>query len=197
MTFAAALLGLLLGQSLAGGGLAAPERAPVTAPGLAPGSDRRVVQAQRSPPAAASLEVRPGTELAKLVAELGAGRPLVLHFWATWCAACRDEFPRLRPLLLGLDKRGVAAALVSIDDPTTRAGAPAMLDRYRLRKLRSLVLDAPDPAPVAAALGERQWDGSLPATFVFDRHGAKVKAFLGPADPGMLDAAVDAAQRVR
>ena len=136
--------------------------------------------------------MRTASDAAKLVAELGAGRPLVLHFWATWCGACRGEFEALRPLLLGLESRGVAAALVSVDDATTRAGAPAMLAWLRLGRLRALVLDAPDPGPIAAALGEPRWDGTLPATFVFDVHGGMVKSFLGTADPGLLEATVQA-----
>ena len=190
------LLAPALALALPGGLLcallgAAPLRAVPDASAAAP-ADRTASKhlARRS---LAALPVRPASEAAKLVADLGAGRPLVLHFWATWCAACRDEFPRLRPLLLGLEGRGVAVALVSIDDAATRAAAPAMLARLRLAKLRALVLDAPDPGPIAAALAEPGWDGTLPATFVYDAHGAKVRSFLGSADPGMLDAAVQAA----
>ena len=39
------------------------------------------------------LEIEsPGGEVREA---LGPGRPRLLHFWATWCAPCRDELPAL------------------------------------------------------------------------------------------------------
>jgi peroxiredoxin len=52
------------------------------------------------------------------------------------------------------------------------------------------VLDAPDPAPVARALGEPKWDGTLPATFVFDARGKKVAAFLGTTTRAQIEKAL-------
>ena len=28
-----------------------------------------------------------------------AGKPIILHFWATWCAPCVEEFPRLLAII--------------------------------------------------------------------------------------------------
>src|SRR5438477_7409082 len=62
-------------------------------------------------------QVRPVSEASSLAREAGHGRPAVLHFWATWCDACRDEFPRIRKLLNQLPARNVGVLLVSIDRP--------------------------------------------------------------------------------
>src|SRR5438105_394875 len=110
---------------------------------------------------AAGLQVRPVAELPKLV---GHGKPAVLHFWATWCDACRDEFPALRARLLKLSTRGVKVELVSIDRPEDREKAEQMLRDYRLAGLPAVLIDAPDPDPVASAVGEPKWEGTLPAT---------------------------------
>lgn len=123
-------------------------------------------------------------DAAKLVPH---GKPAVLHFWATWCGACRQEFPRLRPELLKLHARGVAVSLVSIDSPEDRGKAEEMLQQYKLSALPAVLLQAPDPDPVAKALGVSDWDGVLPATFVYDAAGKLVKAFIGQADPAALD----------
>ena|SRR5438128_6133704 len=136
-----------------------------------------------------SMPVRPVADAPGLVAELGHGKPLVLHFFASWCEACREEFPRLRSLLLELPARDVSVVLVSIDRPADREKAEAMLRRYRLSKLPSLLLDAPEPDPVAKAVGEPKWDGTLPATFVYDASGKLVRSFLGRADPAEVRAA--------
>jgi len=45
-----------------------------------------------------------------------AGKPVVLNFWASWCTACRDEFPLFRQelarggsdyVMLGVDNRDI------------------------------------------------------------------------------------------
>jgi thiol-disulfide isomerase/thioredoxin len=142
---------------------------------------------------AAPLPVRPVADAPQLVAELGQGKPLVLHFFASWCGACREEFPRLRKPLLGLPSRGVRVALVSIDRPEDERAAAKMLSDYALTGLPALLLDAPEPDPVAKAMGDPKWDGTLPATFVFDGAGKLVKSFRGIASPKALESAVQQA----
>jgi thiol-disulfide isomerase/thioredoxin len=138
----------------------------------------------------AALPVRPIADARKLVAELGHGKPLVLHFWATWCVACRTEFPRLRAGFLALPGRGVEVALVTIDRPDDRAKAEEMLRHFHLATLPALLLDAPSPDPVAQVVGEPKWDGTLPATFVFDAHGKLAHSFIGVTDPVKLEAEI-------
>jgi thiol:disulfide interchange protein DsbD len=152
-----------------------------------------VASASSTTPQAKALPVRPASDLAQVIREQGDGRPLVLHFWATWCVACVDEFRRLAPALNALPARGFRVALVSVDEPDTRARAPEMLARFGLGGLPALVLDAPSPEPVARALGEPKFNGVLPATFLFDRRGKKTRAFLGSASAEALEAAVRAA----
>jgi len=146
---------------------------------------------------AATLPVLPAADASKLVADVAGkpARPVVLHFWATWCEACRDEFPSIRRELLALPGRGVGVLLVSIDRPDHRAQARRMLGEYKLLSLPAVLLDAPEPDPVARAIGEPTWDGTLPATFVFDGNGKLSKSFVGRADPAALAAAVRAVKR--
>ena len=146
---------------------------------------------------AATLPVLPASDASKLVADVAGkpARPVVLHFWATWCEACRDEFPSIRRELLALPGRGVGVLLVSIDRPDHRAQARRMLREYKLLSLPAVLLDAPEPDPVARAIGEPTWDGTLPATFVFDGNGKLSKSFVGRADPAALAAAVRVVKR--
>ena len=44
--------------------------------------------------------------------------------------------------------------------------------------------------PVAKAVGDKKWDGTLPATFVFDGAGKLRKSFRGLTTPAALEAAV-------
>jgi thiol-disulfide isomerase/thioredoxin len=136
------------------------------------------------------IPVRPVSDVALLPLEIGQGRPAVLHFWATWCDACREEFPRLRKLLNALPGRGVAVLLVSIDRPEKLDEVKRQLRHYGVEKLPAVVLDAPEPDPVATAIGEPSWDGTLPSTFVFDAKGRLRKSFLGTTAPASLARAV-------
>jgi len=147
--------------------------------------------------AAAAMPVLQATQAPQLVAEAAGkeARPAVLHFWATWCEACRDEFPALRPGLLKVPARGVGVLLVSIDQPGDRQKAQQMLAHYRLQALPAVLLDAPDPDPVLRAMGEPKWDGTLPATFVFDATGKLRKSFVGRAEPAALEAAIRSVTR--
>jgi cytochrome c biogenesis protein CcmG/thiol:disulfide interchange protein DsbE len=147
--------------------------------------------------AAAAMPVLQAGQAPQLVAEAAGkeARPAVLHFWATWCEACRDEFPALRPGLLKLPARGVGVLLVSIDPPGDRQKAQQMLAHYRLQALPAVLLDAPDPEPVLRAVGEPKWDGTLPATFVFDAEGKLRKSFVGRADPAALETAIRSVTR--
>ena len=85
--------------------------------------------------------------------------------------------------------------LVSIDRPEDRERAEQMLAEYKLRAVKAVLLDAPNPQPVARAVGEPSWDGTLPATFVFDARRKLRKSFIGRADPAALRAAVRAVTR--
>jgi peroxiredoxin len=146
---------------------------------------------------AATLHVVPVSK-AKALVSIASGHkrmPTVLHFWATWCTACREEFPALRPQLTRLPSQGVGVLLVSIDRPDDRKKAEEMLVQYRLDRAHAILLDAPRPDPVARAMGEPKWDGTLPATFVFDANRKLRKSFIGRAAPKELRAAVREAAR--
>jgi len=142
-------------------------------------------------PTAPRVTERPASAAAGLALEVGQGKPTVLHFWATWCGACRDEFPRLRKELLALEARGIAVALVSIDAPRDLDKVKRDLVRFRVSALQCILLDAPDPEVVARALGDEKFDGTLPSTVLFDGKGKRVQSFIGQTDPKALRAAVE------
>ena len=62
-----------------------------------------------------SLEIHGGGK-ARLSEQLERG-PLILDFWATWCAPCKRAFPRYQELVRKYREHGVELWAVSQDDP--------------------------------------------------------------------------------
>lgn len=46
-----------------------------------------------------------------------AGKTLLINFWATWCAPCREEIPLLEAAQAKYASRGLQVIGVAIDDP--------------------------------------------------------------------------------
>lgn len=55
------------------------------------------------------------------------GRTVVVNFWATWCAPCREELPRVSQLALAYAGKPVSFVFISIDDKKGQAKIPAAL----------------------------------------------------------------------
>jgi peroxiredoxin len=98
------------------------------------------------------------------------GKPMLINFWATWCAPCRDEMPAMERLYLKHRERGFMLLAVSVD--TDAALVKPFLEKYRLTF--PVALDA--KMDLANTYGVR----ALPASFLIDRNGYLTALALGP-----------------
>lgn len=115
------------------------------------------------------------------------GKTLLLNFWATWCAPCRQELPHLARLARELEGSGVVLLLVSVDEhleavaslagelegqgPMGRASAAL------LRGRPSSVLSLWDPGErLASSYGTSRF----PETYLIGPDGALHFRFIGP-----------------
>lgn len=105
------------------------------------------------------------------------GQIRVLHFWATWCGACKKDLPNVRLLAKGLDAAGVPLIGVSLDSPD-KADAVAAYVRDQRLDFPNAILDSPDPTPIVNRL-DPAWDADLPATFLVAKSGKTLQAYLG------------------
>jgi thiol-disulfide isomerase/thioredoxin len=117
------------------------------------------------------------------------GRILLVDFWATWCAPCREEMPKLVALAGAQKRNGVDLVTISCDEPeqemaagqfVTRQGAPAP---HYIRRAKN------DDDFINAI--DTKWSGALPAVFIFDRSGKQVQSFVGETDPKLVETAVN------
>ena len=100
------------------------------------------------------------------------GRPLVLNFWATWCAPCVREMPTLDRFRRQYAARGWQVVGLAID----RADA---VKEFLARTPVGfpVALAGLDGAELARQLGNDR--GGLPFTAVFDASGRQVERHLG------------------
>jgi cytochrome c biogenesis protein CcmG, thiol:disulfide interchange protein DsbE len=115
------------------------------------------------------------------------GKAVVLNFWASWCGPCKDEAPHLEQVWRRHKSRGLV--VVGLDAKDFRDDARRFAERFGLTF--PLVYDGPgdatDPYGVTG----------FPETFVIDREGRVVEAFVGAVngeeDRARLQAAIDEA----
>lgn len=100
------------------------------------------------------------------------GKVLVVNFWATWCAPCRDELPSLERLREALRGRPFEVLAVNVNEGEARV--QRFLTEIPLRL--PVLLDRHGDTP-------RAWKvRGLPATFLLDAEGLIRFWYLGELD---------------
>jgi thiol-disulfide isomerase/thioredoxin len=119
-------------------------------------------------------------------------RPLLINFWATWCDPCREEFPDLVKIDSDYRSKGLNFVAVSLDDITDiKTAVPKFLNEMKAT-MPVVLLNVNDPEPAIKVVDD-QWDGQLPATFLYDKAGKVIFRHFGKIKPDELRAALDKA----
>ena len=107
------------------------------------------------------------------------GGDLFVHLWASWCGPCLEELPDIDCLARQARARGAVFLSVSLDDPKRAAHVLDVLHR-RAPNLTRFVAKLDDPDKFAE-LFSGEWDGSIPALFVYDRSRSPARELRWPA----------------
>ena len=116
--------------------------------------------------------------------------PLLVNFWATFCDPCRDEFPDLVKIDQDYRSRSLEFVTVSLDDMSEiKNEVPKFLDSMKA-KMPAYLLNVPDPEPAINFVDPR-WQGSLPATFLYNEKGEVVYKHVGRINTAELPEAIE------
>ncbi len=105
------------------------------------------------------------------------GKVVLVDFWATWCAPCRVEMPRVAKMAESLKAKGLVVLTISADDPEQEADAMKFLKQSGV-SLPSFVKRAKNDDKFISGV-DPKWSGALPAKFLYDKNGKKVKSWIG------------------
>ena len=89
------------------------------------------------------------------------GKVVLLNFWATWCAPCRDELPELARLQEKYRQRGLAVVAVSVDNEMENVRRFLKKHEVKLQ----VVWDKKKKAAEAYAVEK------MPSSYLIDRNG--------------------------
>jgi thiol-disulfide isomerase/thioredoxin len=106
------------------------------------------------------------------------GRPVVLDFWATWCAPCRASMPHLDAMEDRYQKQGLVVIGVSLDElPAARVQeyAKRLGVGFRLGMASERILV--DYGPLR----------SIPTTYFINRKGDVVRRVVGYIDEETME----------
>jgi len=102
------------------------------------------------------------------------GSITVVSFWATWCAPCLEELPRLARLNQQYSSKSVHFVLISADEPKDRPKIEPFLQHHdiTLEVWLGASLDT---------LDRLNLDNALPATLILDPTGEVISRIEGEA----------------
>lgn len=100
------------------------------------------------------------------------GKVLVLDFYATWCAPCRESVPHLVQLQTRSGARGLQVVGLNVGGDDDQLSVTAFAREFSIQ----YPLGVPDKALTDFFLSDND---TIPQTFVFNRSGELVKRFIG------------------
>jgi thiol-disulfide isomerase/thioredoxin len=117
-------------------------------------------------------------------------RPLLINFWATWCDQCREEFPDLVKIDADYRAKGLNFVAISLDEiGDVKTKVEPFLKEMKAA-MPVVLLNVKDAEPAIHTV-DPNWQGDMPATFLYDKDGKVVFKHFGRIKPDELRDAID------
>ncbi len=125
-------------------------------------------------------DIKPLQSITELdaIKDSAKGNVLMVNFWASWCAPCVKEFPELVKLYNDYKEKGFRLVFISLDDAQdidkkvkpflTQQGVDFISYYNKFDKPEQLI-DYID----------KNWQGAIPSTYIYDKSGVMQSSFLG------------------
>jgi thiol-disulfide isomerase/thioredoxin len=107
------------------------------------------------------------------------GKIVVLNFWATWCAPCREEMPELSELYTEYKSKNVVVLGVAVDEL-------ALVKEFSLATPVSYPLFAAENDGMNLGINLGNDKGVLPYTVIINADGNVVKTFFGRINKSLI-----------
>ena len=108
----------------------------------------------------------------------GRGHVVLVHFWASWCYPCLQELPVVDRLARDFKGRGLEVLSLSLDNPRTAGPRVGALLRKVAPNLTPTIAKFDDTEGFISAF-DANWEGAIPALFVYDQQGGRVGTLIG------------------
>lgn len=102
------------------------------------------------------------------------GKVIILHFWATWCNPCKDEFPLFEKLYQNFKDREIVFLPISIDLKAGREEVEKFAKGFGLSCQVYLAREGD--------VTDRYWTWGVPVTYFINKKGWIIGRALGPRD---------------
>ena len=106
------------------------------------------------------------------------GQPVIINFWASWCAPCRQEMPALEATWQLFRERDLVVVGINLPKSDPEESARAFLDEFGI--------SYPNVFDTRGFTAIDYGVSGIPVTFFVDREGVVTRRFVGTLTDGSL-----------
>lgn len=102
------------------------------------------------------------------------GKVVILHFWATWCKPCKEEFPLFEKMYQRFRDKDVVFLPIAIDQKASMAEIDAFAKKLGANFSVYLAREG--------NITDKYWTWGVPVTYFIDKKGWIAGRAVGPRD---------------